>query len=185
MRWGWLLRRNPLLRRSDVVEAWTVLCVTASVLVGAPVTALAVGAPVVAGARAESRVQHRERHPASARLLRDAPPAVTWAGSSGSVRTMHQVPVRWKAADGTVGTGTARVPAGTTSGEPARIWLDRRGRLTEAPLDTSDIWLRGVSAGAAAGSGVVTVALLAGWSVRRHLDRGRLAAWDRAWAAWV
>ncbi|MFE6891308.1 hypothetical protein [Streptomyces sp. NPDC057694] len=185
MWWGWRLRKNPLRRRSDVVEAWTVLCVTASVCVGAPVTALTVGAPAVAGARAESRAQHRERHPVHARVLRDAPQAVTWADSAGTVGTVHRVPVRWKTADGTFRTDTARVPAGTVEGAPTLIWLDRRDRLADAPLDDSDIWLRGVSAGAAAGGGVAGVALLAGWSVRSHLDRGRLAEWDRAWEAWV
>ncbi|MBO1334412.1 hypothetical protein [Streptomyces sp. VRA16 Mangrove soil] len=187
MRFGWRLRLrdNPLRRRSDVVEAWTVLCVTAAVAVGAPAAALAVGAPTVAAARAESRAQHENRHTASARLLKDAPPMATWAGSSGSVRTLYQVPVRWTTADGVTHSGIARVPAGTRRGESARIWLDDAGRIAGAPLDESDIWLRGASVGAAAAGGVTTVALLAGWSVRRRLDRERLAQWDREWAAWV
>lgn len=34
--WGRRLRRNPLRRRSDVVEAWTVLAVAVLLLLGAP-----------------------------------------------------------------------------------------------------------------------------------------------------
>ncbi|MYW70433.1 hypothetical protein GTY65_41270 [Streptomyces sp. SID8379] len=179
------LRRNPLRRRSDVVEGWTVLCLTGVVLVGAPVAGVAAGAPALAAARAESRAAHAESHSVRAELLDDAPPLATWAGAYGSAPSRYRVPVRWTTDGGVTRTGSARVSAGTRRGEHTELWLDRRGRPTRPPPEASDVWLRSVTVGMGAASGVTAVAVLTGWSVRRRLDRGRLAAWEREWASWA
>ncbi|WP_338702698.1 hypothetical protein V2W30_35500 [Streptomyces sp. Q6] len=179
---GWRWRHNPLRRRSDVVEAWTVLAVGSAVFVGAPAAGLAAGRVAYDDARATSVAQRQERHQARAVLVADAPPKASWSGPGA--QASFRVPVRWETASGATRTGTVRVHAGTREGETTWVWLDRQDRLVAAPLGGTDLWTRVGSVAAGTGAGAAGTAVLVGWSVRRRLDRGRLAEWDRAWETW-
>ncbi|MBW8820836.1 MAG: hypothetical protein JF598_22125, partial [Streptomyces sp.] len=66
---GWRWRRNPLRRRSDVIEAWTVLAVAALMLLGAPLVGAVVGWWAHGDARAVAAAQHSERHRVRAQVV--------------------------------------------------------------------------------------------------------------------
>lgn len=174
----WRLRRGPLWRRSDVIEAWTVLVVGVVLFVGAPAAGVVAGALAHRDGVAAARAERAERHRVSAVLIANAPPVVPTA--DGTV-PLHRVPARWAAADGTRRTGDALTPAGSRRGERVAVWLDTRGRVAEAPLDAGDVVLRVVGASAAAAAGAALTALIALHTVRAVLDKRRMAAWDEEW----
>ncbi|MEW2529537.1 hypothetical protein [Streptomyces sp. NPDC047071] len=173
--WRW--RRGPLRRRSDVVEAWTVLVVGLVLFLGVPAAGAAAGLAVHAQAEETARTATATRHRVTATLTSDAPPP---APAVGTV-PLYDVPARWTTPDGTERTGHARVAAGSRRGEHAAVWLDRRGRVAGAPPDAQDVALRTASAALAAGAATALVALLARHAVGHALDRRRLAAWEREW----
>ncbi|MFE0101009.1 hypothetical protein [Streptomyces sp. NPDC059009] len=179
---GWRWRANPLRRRSDVVEAWLVLGMGATVLLGAPAVGVVVGGAALADARVEAQRQRAERLPARAELTRDAPSQTAWTATGGSPPSTYPVSVRWTTEAGERRTGTARVTVGLRTGDRVDIWLDRRGDLVGAPWDDSDLWLRALSTGAGAAAVGAGAALVTGWAVRLGLDHRRLAAWEREWA---
>lgn len=172
--WRW--RRNPLKRRSDVVEAWVALVAGLVMAVGGTtagvVTAAAVEQPLLA--------QRAERHSVPARLLEDAPAATPRADGSRADRV--PATVRWKAPDGTVHTGVAQVREGRAAGASTVVWIDARGRLVHEPLTQQEVESRAALTGATAATGVCLVTLAGRRVVRWRLDRGRAAQWERAWA---
>ncbi|MGP3769890.1 Rv1733c family protein [Streptomyces sp. SDT5-1] len=181
-RWGWRWRENPLRRRSDVVEGWTVLVLGAAVIVGAPAAGLAAGWSAHTDARALASAQRQERHRVDAEVVGAVPSNVV-AGEPGT-QTSFRVPVRWRTAEGDTRTGTARVRAGVRQGERTDVWLDRRGRQADEPLPEAEVWTRTLTTGVGSGIAVVGVAGLVGWGLVCRLDRGRLAEWEREWAVW-
>ncbi|WP_030688184.1 hypothetical protein [Streptomyces sp. NRRL B-1347] len=173
--WRW--RRGPLRRRSDVVEAWTVLVAGVVLFLGVPAAGAAAGLAVHADAAEAARAAAATRHRVTATLIADAPPPVPAVGTV----PLYDVPARWTAADGAEVTGNARVIAGSRRGEHAAVWLDERGRVAAAPPSAEDVALRTASAALLAGAATALVALLARCAVCRALDRHRLAAWEREW----
>ncbi|WP_444546239.1 Rv1733c family protein, partial [Streptomyces longispororuber] len=100
--WRW--RRGPLRRRSDVIEAWTVLVTGVVLFVGAPAAGVTAGAAVHERAEEAARAAHATRHRVTATLTADAPPAVPAVG----VVPLYEVPARWTAPDGSHHSGSAR-----------------------------------------------------------------------------
>ncbi|MEU1804651.1 hypothetical protein [Streptomyces sp. NPDC019937] len=172
--WRW--RRNPLKRRSDVVEAWVVLVTGLVMVVGGPVAGVATGDAVAAGLRQE----RAERHRVPARLVENAPAALPAADGTDTARV--RALVRWTASDGTVHTGTARVDEGRRAGTATTVWTDDRGRLVPDPPSERQAATRATLAGASASAGVCLVSLAGRGVVRWRLDRGREREWERAWA---
>ncbi|GGV36015.1 Rv1733c family protein [Streptomyces spectabilis] len=173
--WRW--RRGPLRRRSDVVEAWTVLVVGVVLFLGVPAAGAAAGFAVHADAERAARAAAATRHRVTATLTADAPPPVPAVGAV----PLYDVPARWTEPDGAERTGNARVIAGSRRGEHAAVWLDERGRVAGAPPGAEDVALRTASAALAAAAATALAALLARHAVGRVLDRQRLAAWEREW----
>ncbi|MFF5497400.1 hypothetical protein [Streptomyces aquilus] len=172
--WLWRWRRNPLRRRSDVVEAWLLLTLWFLALVAGAVVGM-----VTAHAVEQSLDDRRaQRHPVSAVLTQDA--AATAATASGDYAWAK---VRWTAADGSPRTGLARVEPGIKAGSVARIWLDQRGNLATAPVSGEEAELQGVVLGAAAGVCASVLVLPVGWVLHERLDRRRMAQWDSEWAS--
>jgi hypothetical protein len=177
---GWRWRRNPLRRRSDVVEAWTVLAVTVLMVLGAPLVGAAVGWWAHDDARAVAAEQRAERHRVRAEVVGRVPdsPPTAQGGREQSLR----VSVRWKEAGGATKTVTARVPAGTAQGEKVDVWLDSRDRSVAPPPDETAVWQHTLATGAC-GAGVTVAVVLLGHSlVRAAAARNRLAEWERDWA---
>ncbi|WP_030251023.1 MULTISPECIES: hypothetical protein [unclassified Streptomyces] len=177
---GWRWRRSPLRRRSDVVEAWTVVAVAVLLCVGAPVVGAAAAWWAHGEARSVSAEQRAERHRVRAEVVGrkdDALPSVQAGG-----RHPYRATVRWTEPGEGTRTATARVPAGTDRGEVVDVWFDSRGRSVGPPVDGTAVWQHTLTIGTCAASGVVLVVLLGHGVVRRVALRRRLAEWERAWA---
>lgn len=171
--WRW--RRNPLRRRSDVVEAWLGVAAAALVLLVAPVVAFAVAA--VTEHAALDRAQGLR--PAAARLVEDAP--VTLSRFPGTVGDVS-VPVRWKTSSGASRPGTASVEAGSKAGTVTTVWVDDADRIRPAPPTPARARSQGVALGV--GTAVCLCVLVLGgwWTAQVRLDARRRAQWDRSWA---
>lgn len=177
---GWRWRPNPLRRRSDVVEAWTVLFVALLLVLGAPAAGIAVGRWAHADAQA---------HAAHERAALDRVSAVIVEKALASVPSAHDdkepsfwVRARWTEPDGGSRTGVARVPAGTERGDRADVWLDGAGHSVQPPPTDTAVWQHALAMGTCATGGVVGIVVLGHVLVRRVAIRHRLAEWEREWA---
>ncbi|MEV6959878.1 hypothetical protein AB0M97_11890 [Streptomyces sp. NPDC051207] len=173
---------NPLRRRSDVVEAWTVLAVAVLLWVGAPVAGVVTAWWAHDEARTVAAEQRAERRLVRAEVVGRA----SLSGSSSSVQsgTLHsyRATVRWTEPGEAPRTVTTRVPSGTRAGEKVDVWLDSRGRSVPPPVDGAAVWHYAVTFGLCAAGGAAAVVLGAHWAVRRVAMRRRLAEWEEAWA---
>lgn len=162
-----LVGRNPLLRRTDRLEALLLLVVLASLLL-IPAAAI-VGAEVLDARDHQYAAQAQVRHPVTATVTG----ATHDPNSEGIV-----VHVRWAAAAGER-TGSFRHSAPLNVGQRVEIWVDRDGNLVRPPTPR---WHAGVDAVVTSVLIVLTcgaaMSLVVG-SVRSRLDRARDAAWER------
>ncbi|MET7690352.1 hypothetical protein ABZT06_20615 [Streptomyces sp. NPDC005483] len=173
VRW-WRLRRNPLRRRSYLVEAWLrlatgILAVTAAIVAGV-LTAHAVEGDLD-GLRAE-------RHAVPAVVTEDAKRNISVEGTDSDRAWAH---VRWKAADGTPRTGVARVDTASRIGSTTLVWLDAKGRLVPEPATVDEAELQGAVLGAAAAVSAGASVILLGCLACAGLDRRRQEQWDMEW----
>jgi hypothetical protein len=179
--WRW--RRNPLRRRTDLVESWVALLAALFIAVGAPAAGLTAGS-VVGEALAQSvREQHEHRHLVPAAVVRMLPqPPVDPDPETSSDRDAHRhVVATWTGPDGSTHTGPAVAPYSMTPGDRFRVWIDDHGRLTARPMDGATAASHAALAGA--GAGAATAGLIEGarrLAVWRLMHR-RYVEWDRAW----
>ncbi|MFD4573407.1 hypothetical protein ACFWNK_13175 [Streptomyces sp. NPDC058417] len=178
---GWRWRRNPLRRRCDVVEMWTLLVVAVLVLTGAPLAGALAGLWAHDDARSVAAGLRAERHPVTAEVV-GRPPAGTMPTADGGQVRLYRVDVRWTDDRGTTHTTRAGVPAGTRPGDTVRIWLDARGRGVPAPPGEAAVWQHTLTLGCATAGGTAAAILLGHAAVRRVALRHRLGEWDREWA---
>ncbi|CAL9650274.1 hypothetical protein SUDANB145_06584 [Streptomyces sp. enrichment culture] len=177
---GWRWRRNPLRRRSDVIEAWTVLVVAVLLLVGAPALGAATAWWAHGQARAVAAEQRAERRQVRAEVVGTTPETLPSVQSGG--QHSYRAAVRWSEPGEAPRTTSARLPAETRRGETVTVWLDARGRSVPPPADGATVWRHAVTMGACATAGSAAVVLLGHCAVRRVALRHRLAEWDRDWA---
>ncbi|MCT7356671.1 hypothetical protein N4P33_31670 [Streptomyces sp. 15-116A] len=175
---GWRWRHSPLRRRSDVVEAWTVLIVTVLLCAGAPLVGLAAAWWAHDEARAAVAQQRAERHRVRAEVVGGPAVARPQAGGQQAFRAT----VRWTEPGQMPRTVTARVPAGVSEGDMVTVWVDSRGRSVPPPADGAAVWQHSVGIGAWAAGGTTAVILLVHRGIRGVAQRRRLAEWERAWA---
>lgn len=176
---GWRRRHSPLRRRSDVVEAWTVLAVAVLLLVVAPLAGVVAAWWAHDDARTSAREQRADRRQIRAEVVGKSSDALPTAQGG---RQLTKVTVRWTEPDGGLRTATARVPVGTRTGDTVGVWLDSRGRSVTPPPDGTAIWQHTVTIGICAAGGAAAVILLGHAAVRRAAMRRRLAEWEREWA---
>ncbi|MFF3635935.1 hypothetical protein [Streptomyces sp. NPDC002250] len=170
--WRW--RRNPLRRRTDVLEAWFLLVVWALVVVGGTLVGL-----VTARAAGQSFDRQRtERTQVRAVLLTDAPRTAV-AGTGGDLTSAR---VRWTAPDGTRHSDSTLVPGGLRAGSTAEIWLDAWGRPSSAPLTSGEASAESALLGVSAALALTGAAFGVRCAGRWWLDRRRIEEWDREWA---
>ncbi|MGW0819520.1 Rv1733c family protein [Streptomyces viridiviolaceus] len=177
---GWRWRRNPLRRRSDVVEAWTVLAVAVLLFLGAPFLGAASAWWAHGQAQETAAAQRADRHRVSAAVVGRSPDTLPSVNTGG--QHSYRATVRWSEPDGAERTTTARVPAGTRHGDVVDLWLDSRGRNVLPPMGDSAVWQHTVTIGVCSTVGAALVVLLGNCVVRRAALRHRLAEWEREWA---
>ncbi|MES5819808.1 hypothetical protein [Streptomyces sp. RG80] len=172
----WRFRRNPLRRRSDLIEGWLLLSTWL----------LAVVVAVVAGVLAADVVEddvnrlRAQRHAVTAVLTEDAERSPS--ATEGTDMDQAWATVRWTGRDGKVRTGVARVEAGGKAGGRTEVWLDERERLVPEPATPEQAELQGTVLGMAAAVGAGALVAFAGWGGCARLGRRRLAQWDKEWA---
>ncbi|MFI6654941.1 hypothetical protein ACIBL8_05410 [Streptomyces sp. NPDC050523] len=178
VRW-WRLRRNPLRRRSYLVEAWLLFATGI----------LALGAAIVSGVLTAHAVQRdldglrAERHQVPAVVTEDVRPAPGVDGMDGMDGNQVWAHVRYKAADGTTRKGVARVDsARSKSGSTTEVWLDARGNLVREPTTPGEAEFQGAVMGAVAAVSAGAAVILISWYTRGRLDRRRREQWDTEWA---
>ncbi|MFF9020392.1 Rv1733c family protein [Streptomyces eurythermus] len=176
---GWRWRRNPLRRRSDVVEAWTVLLVTVLLCVAAPLVGVFAGVHAHDQARALAAAQRAERHEVRAVVVGD--PAERPSAPQGDRRQAYRAQIRWTEPGKGVRTAWAQVPAGARAGEPVSVWFDSRGRSVAPPPSEVAVWQHAVTVGLCAAGGTATAVYLGRLIQRRIALRHRLAEWEREW----
>ncbi|MEV5242968.1 hypothetical protein AB0K89_28225 [Streptomyces cinnamoneus] len=179
--WRW--RRNPLRRRTDVIEAWAgVVAVVLMLLVG-PAVGWITGSLAHEALQEAVQVQHRHRHLVSATAVRSV--------SGGSDGTDHEssagregyrrVLAHWRGRDGRQHSGLVAVRQAARPGERFPLWTDDRGEVAGRPMDGATAGVHAALAGL--GSAAAAAGLLEG--VRRlfvwRLVQRRFARWDRAW----
>ncbi|MFF9622788.1 hypothetical protein [Streptomyces griseosporeus] len=177
----WRLRRNPLRRRSDLVQGWIGLALLLGASAVVPVAAVAVGEAAHDRCVRTARQQAQTRHETTATLLENARRHPE-PGSAEARRTRYPTRVRFTDREGSPRTATTDVPPSLSKGSTLRVWVGPDGQLTDPPLTPDQIRTRtrgwaiiaalGVSTTAAAGYGVTA----------RVVQRRNLAAWERAWA---
>jgi hypothetical protein len=176
--WRW--RPNELRRRSDVVEAWTVLAVALLLVVGAPLAGFAAGYLAYGDANHKAETLRAQRHAVRAEVIGDTRAPVP--SVQGGRPVTQRVMVRWTDPDGAVRTSRAAVPADARRGEVVDLWLDSRGRTVPPPPDSSAVWQHSLAMGICGAAGAAGVVLLGHTVVRRTAARHRLAEWERDWA---
>ena len=160
-------------RDTDRVEdaaAWVLTAAALFVLMGAVLG----GVGLYGGAVDQARTAARERTPIAVVLVDDPVPD----GTSGTLtsRSAHHVDAAGSEHDVVV-TVAGWPPAGAT----VQAWVDREGRVVDAPLTD----LAAVVLGASAAVGIAIMGFLvlgSAWlGLRRWLDRRNAADWGREW----
>ncbi len=173
---------NPLRRRSDVVEAWTAMVVTALLFVGAPLAGVLTGWWAHGQAQSLAAEQRADRERVRVEVVRRAPASESLSSAQTGVRHSYRAIVRWTEPGEPPHTATVRVPSSTRTGEKTDLWLDSRGRSVAPPVDGATVWQHSVSFGIGAAGGTAAVVLGAHWAVRQTAMRHRLAEWEEGWA---
>ncbi|MER5542259.1 Rv1733c family protein [Streptomyces sp. NPDC001118] len=176
---GWRWQRNPLRRRSDVVEAWTVLIVAVLLFVVTPLVGVAAGLHAHDHARTVAAAQRAERHQVRALVIGDRPERVSAVQSDRE--HPYRARVRWTEPGKGTRTAWARVPAGTRAGDTVTVWFDTRGRGVGPPPDRATVLQHAVTVGVSAAGAAAAVVLLGHAVERRIALRHRLAEWEREW----
>lgn len=174
--WLWRRRRNPLRRRSDVVEAWIVLVTCLVALLGGLLVGEAAGSATERGLLARRAAAHT----VTAVLVEnaDGTSKVTTAGTDELVRAK----VRWTAPDGSTRAGQTRVEPGSVAGTSVTVWIDRGGNLVRTPPTAVEARLQGTLTGVLVAIGTGALVVGCGWLARLRLDRRRLRDWEAEWA---
>jgi hypothetical protein len=177
---GWRWRRSPLRRRSDVVEAWTVLVVGVLLWAGAPLVGVFAASWAHSEAHAVQAEQRADRHRVRAMVVGRT--AGSLPAVQGGRDHAYRATVRWTEPGVGSRTASARVPGGTRQGEMVDVWFDGRGRSVPPPPDETAVWQHTLTIGACAAGGAVAVLLLGHSVVRSAANRHRMAEWEREWA---
>lgn len=182
MTWRRLTRRlgrerNPLRRRSDLIEAWIAPVAIAAFLVLGPLVAATTGLWVRAD-NAATRHAQLSWQQVPAVLLAAAPGPMM--SDNGANSWVDWTSARWTA-EGQLRIGKVPAAAGTPAGSTVPVWLDRAGNVRLPAMTPAQTERRVIGAASMALAAVAM--LLAGLALvsRRVLDRQRLAAWEAAW----
>lgn len=167
-----LLRRNPLLRATDRVEALVVAVAVLVALLAVPVAA-AVGTAVHDSRRDVYAQQHHTRHLVTATITDGT------AAQNVSRTNTATTAAQWTAA-GSEHTGAVETQSATKPGDHVAIWVDDTGALTDDPTPTSRAGADAVTAALFVWAGVTAAAAILVAGIQAVCDRVRAIRWQRA-----
>lgn len=171
---------NPLRRASDRVETAVLAVLVIALLAAAPFAALAAGAWAHARAHDAQLSERASWHRVPALVLK----VTTGVQADGGYAALgSQAQARWTAPDGTVISGEIPIAPGTAAGATVWMWTTSDGKLTDPPLQDSQVTGDAVLAGTVSVIALATVLTVTGMLARYVLDRRRMAAWDAEWRA--
>ncbi|HEY5837125.1 hypothetical protein [Streptomyces sp.] len=182
---GWRWRRNPLRRRTDVVEAWLGV-VTAVLFCTVPLLGWWAGHSVDRNLQRVVRTQRAERTLVTATALPAARKPATGA-SSVAAEGRNSDPrrgdrLRWTAPDRSVHTATVPVDLEVWHKSKILLWTDHTGELVTPPLDSTTATTHSVLAGTAAAAAAGGLLLISRQIFLWRLMVRRLDSWEREWA---
>ncbi|MBV1939145.1 hypothetical protein KUF83_21665 [Streptomyces sp. BV286] len=177
--WRW--RRNPLRRRTDLVQAWIALGLFLAVLAATPAAMILVGDTAYRHYRETARQQTATREYIPAVLVHDAPRHPE-PGSDEAKKTRYPVTVRFTDSQGHTRTAQADVEPALTAGSTVRVWVDGEGRITGPPLTAEQVRTRAMSCAVLTAMTVPLLGAAAYAYANRRLERHNFAQWDAAWA---
>ena len=172
-RW-WMVRafgRNPLLRRSDRIEAIvTVMAIIVAVAV-IPI-AVAVGAAVYGSHSALYADEAHTRHTVAATVIESD------LGSDQPHITTHVVHAAWRVG-GADRTDWFLTDRAAKIGDQLRIWVNDDGEIASSPTPISQAGIDAVGAGAGMWCAVALALTALTAMIRSPLNRLRYAQWER------
>lgn len=165
---AWIVGRNPLLRRTDRIEALVLLVALAASLIAISAAEVA-GALVFDARHRQYTAEAQARHPVVATVISALP------SPQSEAIVVH---LRWPAATGER-TGSFQHATALGAGQHIEIWVDPDGNRVRPPTPS---WHAAVDAVATTlvivlAYGVAMASAVG--SVRSRLDRARDAAWER------
>lgn len=164
-----LVSRNPLVRRSDRIEALVLALAIMVSLLAVPLAG-AVGTAVYDSRRDVYAEQARTRHITTATITDDT--AAQKISRTGEA-TMQ---ARWSAF-GLEHSGAVTAPSASESGDHVTIWVDNNGILADKPTPTSRAAVDAVTAAAAIWASVAAAAAILVAGTRAVCDRIRAIGW--------
>lgn len=170
-RWIRVWGSNPLVRRSDRLEAIVVFLAALIVIVSVPFAA-AIGTSV-----------HDTRSRLYAEEANDLSQVTASATGRGSAEmrgdnSIFVARATWTA-DGRQHSGILDWATRVNAGDRQVIWVDARGDAVGPPTPPSQAVSDGVVMGLATWLAVAGAVSLCAYAVRHRLDRSRYAQWDR------
>lgn len=177
--WRW--RRNPLRRRTDLVQAWIAVTLFLTVLTATPAAVVLVGDAARRHMERTAEDQADTRHHTTAVLVHDAPRHPE-PGSVEAKGTRYPVSVRFTDRHGETRTAQAEVEPALTAGNTIAVWVSDEGKVTDPPLTEQEVrdHTRGYTVLAAIAVPILGAAAYA--CAHRRLERHNLAQWGAAWA---
>ncbi|MGX4691108.1 Rv1733c family protein [Streptomyces sp. JNUCC 63] len=177
----WRLRRNPLRRPTDLLQAWIGLGLLLAVLAAVPAAVFLVGDTASRHYVRTAERQEQTRWQTAAVLVHDAPRHPE-PGSVEAKKARYPVQVRFTDPGGLTRTARAGVHPGLSAGSSVDIWTDTDGRITEPPMTEDQIRSRSmgwaiIAALTVCGAGAATYGL-----ATLVLRRRNLSAWAMAWS---
>lgn len=165
-----LLGRDPLVRRTDRIEALVLVLAVVVALLAAPIAA-AFGTEVYDSRRDFYAEQARNRHSVTATVT-DVP-----ASQQVLRTTTITAAARWIAA-ADEHTGAVEVQSTTKTGDSIEIWVDDTGAQALAPASTTRAALEAVAGALVLWMAVSAVAVTVFTVIRSVCDRIRFAGWQ-------
>jgi hypothetical protein len=170
----WVARafgRNPLLRRTDRIEAFVIVFAIMVAMAGAPVAGV-VGAAVY-GSRDRLYVEQQQtRHTVTAAVTETGTTTVEHLSNTTTVRAKWRVP-------GGERTDWVKTDRAAKVGDHIGIWVNKDGDQANPPTPTSQAWVDAgaVAAGVCFAGALVATAMVA--ATRSRLNQIRYAQWER------
>ncbi|PHQ52209.1 hypothetical protein BLA24_08555 [Streptomyces cinnamoneus] len=175
-------RRNPLRRRSDVLQTWVGVAAVALMLLVGPAVGWLTGSLAHGALQRAAHEQQRHRHLVTAVTVRPLPGGALGDHDGSAGRDVYRRALaRWAGPDGTEHTAPVSVRQQAVRGERFPLWTDDGGRVAGRPMDPATAHVHAVLAGIAAAAAAAGLVEGARRLVVWRLTQRRYAEWDRAW----